>query len=85
MSDAQIKQCTMKIKAMADVRKLAIDDIDSIITAFHSNLNSEPEHEKPLLADMTIEEKKILAKKEMELNGVHEKEEIDAAAAADGQ
>ena len=31
MTDAQIKTVTLKIKAMADVRPLAIDDADSII------------------------------------------------------
>ncbi|KAL7908334.1 homocitrate synthase [Trichoderma velutinum] len=38
MADAQVKLLTTKIKAMADVRPLAIDDADSIIRAFHLNL-----------------------------------------------
>ncbi|KAI1869080.1 uncharacterized protein JN550_006067 [Neoarthrinium moseri] len=35
MSDAQYKECTAKIKALADVRKITVDDTDSIIRAFH--------------------------------------------------
>src|ERR1700761_700069 len=38
MTDAQYKECTVKIKALADVRPLAIDDADSIIHAFHRNV-----------------------------------------------
>lgn len=41
MTDSQIKQCTAKIKAMADVRHLAIEDIDSIINEFEQNLGRE--------------------------------------------
>ena len=32
---------TSKIKAMADVRPIAIDDADSIIRSFHLNLNTK--------------------------------------------
>ncbi|KAK5990256.1 Homocitrate synthase [Cladobotryum mycophilum] len=35
MSDDQVKLLTQKIKAMADIRPLAIDDTDSIIRSFH--------------------------------------------------
>ncbi|KIM94321.1 hypothetical protein OIDMADRAFT_34891 [Oidiodendron maius Zn] len=45
MTDAQVKEVTAKIKAMADVRPIAIDDADSIIRSFHlslSNGNSVP-------------------------------------------
>jgi len=38
MTDDQVKQLTQKIKAMADVRPLAIDDTDSIIRSFHLDL-----------------------------------------------
>ena len=77
MTDAQVKQCTQKIKAMADVRKLAIEDTDSIIKTFHSNLNSTTG--KPLIPDLTPEEKKKFAKAEAELNGEPEKRSLDAA------
>ncbi|KAI0118117.1 homocitrate synthase [Hypoxylon sp. NC0597] len=38
MTDEQVKECTAKIKALADVRPIAIDDADSIIRSFHLNL-----------------------------------------------
>lgn len=31
MTDDQVKQCTIKIKALADIRSIAVDDADSII------------------------------------------------------
>ncbi|KAL8757454.1 MAG: hypothetical protein Q9184_004204 [Pyrenodesmia sp. 2 TL-2023] len=80
MTDAQIKQCTVKIKAMADIRKLAIEDTDVIINQFYHNLSSE--NEKPLLADLSNEEKKAFAEKEMELNGEPEMKKLDALADA---
>nr|POE51733.1 homocitrate synthase, mitochondrial [Quercus suber] len=80
MSDAQIKSVTVKIKALADVRPLAIDDADSIIRNFHFNLSAEKE--RPLL-NLTTEEKKAFVKKEMELNGESEKRSIDETADAE--
>nr|POF03026.1 homocitrate synthase, mitochondrial [Quercus suber] len=80
MSDAQIKSVTVKIKALADVRPLAIDDADSIIRNFHFNLSAE--EERPLL-NLTVEEKKAFVKKEMELNGEAEKRSIDETADAE--
>jgi len=82
MSDVQIKAVTVKIKALADVRPLAIDDADSIIRTFHYNLSAE--QEKPLL-NLTNEEKKKFVQKEMELNGVAEKRDIDATADAEAE
>jgi homocitrate synthase len=38
MTDDQVKEVTSKIKAMADVRPIAIDDADSIIRSFHLHL-----------------------------------------------
>ncbi|KAF2857267.1 homocitrate synthase [Piedraia hortae CBS 480.64] len=64
MSDAQIKAVTLKIKALADIRPLAIDDADSIIRNFHFNLSSD--HQRPLM-NLTNEEKKAFAQKEQEL------------------
>lgn len=54
MTDSQIKQYTVKVKAMADVRRLAIEETDAIIRAFYDNLNMAAE--KPLLADMSMAE-----------------------------
>ncbi|RDL40367.1 putative Homocitrate synthase, mitochondrial [Venustampulla echinocandica] len=61
MTDEQYKQCTVKIKAMADVRPLAIDDTDSIISAFHRGLKLGTD--VPLLPDLTEEEQKLLDEK----------------------
>lgn len=56
MTDAQCKAVTAKIKALADVRKIAIDDTDSIIRAFHFNVHND--EERPRLEGLTAEEKK---------------------------
>lgn len=79
MTDAQIKQCTVKIKALADVRKLAIEDTDSIINAFYANLNGES---VPLLEGMTEKEKQVFAEKEAELAAEPEKRKLDATVDA---
>ena len=77
MTDSQIKSCTARIKAMADVRHLAIEDTDAIINAFYENLYSESNGEKPLLDDMTAEEKKKFAQKEAELSQEPESNHLD--------
>ncbi|KAL2112605.1 hypothetical protein VUR80DRAFT_7030 [Thermomyces stellatus] len=41
MTDDQIKEVTAKIKAMADIRSLAIDDGDSIIKQYHKGLQDQ--------------------------------------------
>ncbi|KAL2162295.1 hypothetical protein VTH06DRAFT_7208 [Thermothelomyces fergusii] len=41
MTDDQIKEVTAKIKALADVRPIAIDDADSIIRSFHLTLQQQ--------------------------------------------
>ncbi|ERS96882.1 uncharacterized protein SPSK_02501 [Sporothrix schenckii 1099-18] len=41
MTDDQVKLVTSKIKALADVRPIAIDDADSIIRSFHLSLNGK--------------------------------------------
>jgi homocitrate synthase len=83
MSDSQYKECTAKIKAIADVRKIALDDTDSIIRTYYHNLHSE--QEKPLLPGMTAEEEKAFAEAEAELNGVKEKRDLDATADAEAE
>ncbi|KAF9875793.1 homocitrate synthase [Colletotrichum karsti] len=79
MTDAQVKVVTQKIKALADVRPIAIDDADSIIRTFHLNLNSD--EEKPLLPNMTAEEQAKFEKAERELAGEPEKRALEEAAA----
>ncbi|MCJ1311642.1 Saccharopine dehydrogenase [Agyrium rufum] len=82
MTDAQYKECTMKIKAMADVRPIAVDDADSIIRTFHRNIKLG--HDKPLL-DLSEEEKKLFAKKEAELKGLPEKRALDEKVEREGE
>ncbi|KAI1399254.1 hypothetical protein F4819DRAFT_427367 [Hypoxylon fuscum] len=41
MTDDQVKEVTAKIKQMADIRPLAIDDTDSIIHAYHMELQKK--------------------------------------------
>ena len=75
MTDAQFKECTTKIKALADVRPIAVDDADSIIRAFHWNVKHGGD--KPLLHGLTAEEKATFEKKEREINGLPEKRALD--------
>ena len=81
MTDAQVKLCTQKVKAMADVRPLAIDDADSIIRTFHLNLTAG--EEKPLLPDMTSEERAKFAKAEKELAAEPEKRALEETVASE--
>ncbi|KAF1938199.1 homocitrate synthase [Clathrospora elynae] len=83
MTDAQYKECTVKIKAIADIRKIALDDTDSIIRTYHQNLHAK--EEVPLLPGMTEEEKKKFAEAEKELSGEKEKRQIEAAADAQAE
>ncbi|KAI9751919.1 MAG: Saccharopine dehydrogenase [Chaenotheca gracillima] len=80
MTDDQCKACTAKIKALADVRPIAVDDADSIIRAYHRNIKLG--EEKPLLPDMTEDEKAAFEAKEKELNGVG-KRSLDEKAEED--
>lgn len=83
MTDAQYKQCTAKIKALADVKKIGLDDTDAVIRAFHHNLHNE--NTVPLMEGLTAEEKKKFAQAEAELAGEKEKRQLDAAADADAE
>ena len=79
MTDAQVKSCTAKIKALADVRPIAIDDADSIIRTFHGNLHREVD--EPLLPNLTPEEKKKFEQKQKEeLAAVGEKRDLEEQA-----
>jgi len=61
MTDAQAKECTAKLKAMADVRPLAVDDADSIIRAFYRNLKQGNPQDPIHLPGWTQAEKDRLA------------------------
>ncbi len=60
--------------------QLAIEDTDDVITNFYANLKGE--QERPLLDNMTMEEKKEFAKKEMELTGEPETRHLNEVASA---
>jgi homocitrate synthase len=68
MTDEQYKQCTQKIKLLADIRPIAVDDADSIIHAFHRSImmgKPQPELEH-LLPNITEEERAALAAQKKE-------------------
>ncbi|KAG9249051.1 mitochondrial putative homocitrate synthase [Calycina marina] len=75
MTDAQYKVCTAKIKALADIRPIAVDDADSIISAFYRSIKLGKEID--LLPNMTEEEKALFAKKEQEIAHEPEKQILD--------
>lgn len=64
LTDTQCKECTAKIKALADIRPIAVDDADSIIRAYYRNLKSG--EDKPLM-DLTADEHAQFVAKEKEL------------------
>ena len=74
MTDEEFKLCTTKVKAMADIRQLAVDDVDSVIRAFHRNIQGD---NVPLLHDLTAEERKKFQQKEREMRQEPEKRELD--------
>lgn len=47
LTDQQCKDVTSKIKLMADIRALTIDDVDSIIKEFHAEYEDQPQAKKP--------------------------------------
>ncbi|KAK0619410.1 HMGL-like-domain-containing protein [Immersiella caudata] len=53
MTDDQVKVVTQKIKALADVRPIAIDDADSIIRTFHLSLGGEAAASDKVSAEKT--------------------------------
>ncbi|PSS06802.1 hypothetical protein M430DRAFT_148752 [Amorphotheca resinae ATCC 22711] len=79
MTDEQYKECTAKIKSLADIRPIAVDDADSIIRAFHRSIKSGQDVD--LLPNMTDEERALFAKKEKE-SAIPEKRQPDAAVDA---
>jgi len=78
MTDAEYKVCTAKIKALADIRPIAVDDADSIISTFHRSIKLGKELD--LLPNMTEEEKALFAKKEQEIASMPEKKALDVEA-----
>ncbi|MDC6271259.1 hypothetical protein PP707_03075, partial [Acetobacter pasteurianus] len=67
LTDSQVKEVTEKIKKMGDIRQLSIDDVDSIIKEFHSDLttpsirpqtNGGQEADVKVIADEELEAKR---------------------------
>ncbi|KAI9834429.1 MAG: Saccharopine dehydrogenase [Phylliscum demangeonii] len=83
MTDDQLKACTAKVKAMADVRPLAVDDADSIIRAFHNDLLRRGEH-PPLDAATAAMERKE-KEQEQERNAVGKRPLHETAPDEDGR
>jgi len=50
MTDEQVKEVTAKIKTLADVRPIAIDDADSIIRSFHLGLQEQNQQQEAPVA-----------------------------------
>ena len=59
---------------MADIRQLAVDDVDSVIRAFHRQVQG---HDVPLLQGLTADEKKRLEEKEKEMRQEPGKRALD--------
>jgi len=57
------KECTAQIKALADIRKLSIEDTDLVINNYYGNIQPNGHSEKPLLSDITAEEQKKFEEK----------------------
>ncbi|KAF2645569.1 homocitrate synthase [Massarina eburnea CBS 473.64] len=81
MTDAEYKKCTAEIKKMADVKKITLDDTDSIIRNFHENQIHKTN--KPLLPDLTREERQQLEQVDDKIEGMPEKRQLDVAATTD--
>lgn len=65
---------------MADIRQLAVDDVDSVIRAFHRQVQG---HDVPLLQGLTANEKKLLEEKEKEMRQEPEKRALDETVEAE--
>lgn len=72
---------TTKIKALADIRPINVDDTDSILHAFYRNIKAgKATSTHGLLPNITAEEKKLLAEKEKEISQEPEKRQLDGTA-----
>ncbi|KAI1625464.1 homocitrate synthase [Exophiala viscosa] len=80
MSDIEYKQCTAKVKALADIRKLTLDDTDAIIRNFHKNVTAGAD--VPLVEGLTQGEKRLLEEEEAVLDqAANKKAKLDSVAA----
>ena len=83
LTDAQAKECTTKLKQLADIRPLTTDDGETIIRNFHRNLRHGLDH--PLLPDLSLNEQKDLQTDEKKLREEPEKRSLEHEALVDAQ
>lgn len=75
MTDQQYQACTVEFKKIADVRPVAIDDVDIVIRRFHRNLIKE--EQVPLLPDLSATEQEKLRQNGNDIDQIPEKKDID--------
>ena len=68
MTDEQYKECTAQIKALADLRKLSMEDTDLVINNYYDNVVARNGSDKPLLNGITAEEQEVVNQKAAELS-----------------
>ncbi|KAK3332205.1 HMGL-like-domain-containing protein [Cercophora scortea] len=62
MTDDQVKEVTAKIKTLADVRPIAIDDADSIIRSYHLKLvEDQPAQNGELAPSVLVQDGEVIA------------------------
>ena len=83
LTDAQAKECTAKLKQLADIRPLTTDDGETIIRNFHRNLRHGLDH--PLLPDLSLNEQQDLQIDEKKLREEPEKRSLEHEAMVDAQ
>jgi len=66
MTDEECKVVTQKIKALADVRPIAIDDADSIIRTFHLSLRAPTATQETVVAETPNEEETTIINEEVQ-------------------
>jgi hypothetical protein len=77
---ADILAGTAKIKALADIRPINVDDTDGILHAFYRNVKAgKVSSTHGLLANITAEEKRLLAEKEETERELEKKASDDTA------
>lgn len=66
MTDEEYKQCTVKVKALADVKKMSLDDTDAVIRSFHKMVNSD----SPMPIKSANIEESLKELESLDLNGI---------------
>ena len=57
LTDDQIKECTAKIKELADVRTQSMEDVDMLLRVYHTGIHAgDLNHGEPLVFDKLLED-----------------------------